>query len=160
MILQHCKAIYFIVICKHFVYLLILLHNSHNSHITHTHSLTPAMVQSAINKIKPGKSDCTKGLLSDNLTDGTLKLNMFISVLLFAMLIHGGCVRWLIIINISLLSILQNKRVIKIDSNNYRAIAISSLLGKLFDLIVLSEQAPCLTRCTRGVRVVFFRAKM
>ena len=49
---------------------------------------------------------------------------------------------WLIIINIS--TIPQNKRGSKTDSNNYRAIAISSLLGKLFDLIVLSEQAPCL----------------
>ena len=30
-----------------------------NESITHTHSVTPDMVQSAINKIKPGKSDCT-----------------------------------------------------------------------------------------------------
>ena len=30
------------------------------------------------------------------------------------------------------------------ETNNYRAIAISILLGKLFDLSVLSEQAPCL----------------
>ena len=66
--------------------------------ITHTHSVTPYMVQSAINKIKPSKSECTDGMLSDNLTNGTLKLNMFISVLFSAMLIHA---RWLIIINIS-----------------------------------------------------------
>ena len=64
--------------------------NEHNSTctlheiITHTHSVTPDMVQSAINKIKPGKSDCTDGLLSDNLTNETLKLNMFISVLFSA----------------------------------------------------------------------------
>ena len=47
------------------------------------------MVQCAINKIKSGKSDCTDGMLSDNLTKGTLNLNMFISVLFSAMLIHG-----------------------------------------------------------------------
>ena len=57
--------------------------------ITHIHGVTPDMVQSAINKIKPGKSDCTDGMLSDNLTNRTLKLNMFISVLFFAMLING-----------------------------------------------------------------------
>ena len=43
--------------------------NEHNStctvneSITHTHSVTPDMVQSAINKIKPSKSDCTNGML-------------------------------------------------------------------------------------------------
>ena len=47
------------------------------------------MVQSAINKIKPGKSDCIDGMFSDNLTNGTLKLSMFISVLFSAMLIYG-----------------------------------------------------------------------
>ena len=47
------------------------------------------MVQSASNKIKPGKSDCTDGILSDNLTNRTLKLNMFIFVLFSVMLIHG-----------------------------------------------------------------------
>ena len=69
--------------------------NEHNStctvnkSITRTHSVTPDMVQSAINKIKPSKSDCTDGMLSDNLTNGTLNLNMYISVLFSAMLIHG-----------------------------------------------------------------------
>ena len=67
--------------------------NEHNSTFTVdkniTRSVTPDMVQCAINKIKPGKSDCTDGMLSDNLTKGTFKLNMFISVLFSAMLIHG-----------------------------------------------------------------------
>ena len=69
--------------------------NEHNStctvneSITHTNSVTSDMVQIAINKIKPGKSDCTEGMLSDNLTNETLILNMFISVLFSAMLIHG-----------------------------------------------------------------------
>ena len=44
----------------------------------------------------------------------------------------------------TLVPIPKNKRGNKTDSNNYRATALSSLLGKLFDLIVLSEQAPCL----------------
>ena len=34
----------------------------------------------------------------------------------------------------------KNKRGNKSDSNNYRQIAISSLLGKLFDIIILEEQ--------------------
>ena len=45
---------------------------------------------------------------------------------------------------VPLVPIPKNKRGNKTDSNNYRAIAISSLLGKLFDLIVLSEQGSSL----------------
>ena len=96
------------------------------------------MVQSTINKIKPGKSDCTDGMLSDNLTKGTLKLNMFNSVLFSAMLIHGVAPGGLLLS--TLVPIPQNKRENKTDSNDFRAIEISSLLEKLFDLIVLSEQ--------------------
>ena len=106
------------------------------------HSVTPDMVQSTINKIKPGKSDCIDGMLSDNLTNGILKLNMFISVLFSAMLTHGVAPGGLLLS--TLVSIPQYKRRNKADSNNYRAIAISSLLGKRFDLIVLSEQGSSL----------------
>ena len=121
--------------------------NEHNStctvneSITHTHSITPD-TQSATNKIQPRKSDCTDGMLSDNLTNGTLKLNMFISMLFSAKLIHGVAPGGLLLS--ALVPIPQHKRGSKTDSSNYRAIAISSFLGKLFDLIVLSEQAPCL----------------
>ena len=38
------------------------------------------------------------------------------------------------------LLLIKNKRGNKTDSNNYRAIAISSLFGKLFDFIILKEQ--------------------
>ena len=38
----------------------------------------------------------------------------------------------------------KNKRGNKCGSDNYRQISISSLLGKLFDIIVLEEQADSL----------------
>ena len=38
---------------------------------------------------KRGKSDCIDGMLSGNLKYGTLKLNICISLLFTAMLIHG-----------------------------------------------------------------------
>ena len=40
----------------------------------------------------------------------------------------------------TLVPVLKIKRGNKSDSNNYRYIAISSLLGKLFDIIILKEQ--------------------
>ena len=58
------------------------------------------------------------------------------------MLIHGVASGGLLLS--TLVPIPKNKRGNKTDSNNYRAIAISSLLGKLFDLIVLSEHGSSL----------------
>ena len=79
--------------------------------------------------IKPGKSDCTDGMLSDNLMNGTLKLNRCISVLFSALLIYGVATGGLFLS--TLVPTPKNKRENKTDSNNYRAIAIDSLLGKL-----------------------------
>ena len=71
-----------------------------NESITHTHSVTQYMVQSAISKIKPGKSDCTNGMLSDNLTNGTLKLNNYVYFCIIFCYAHlWCCARWLFIIN-------------------------------------------------------------
>ena len=54
------------------------------------------------------------------------------------MLTHGVAPGGLLLSK--LVPVPKNKRGIKSDSSNYRAIAISSLLGKIFDLIVLTEQ--------------------
>ena len=43
----------------------------------------------------------------------------------------------------TLVPIPKNKRGNKCDSNNYRQIAISSLLGKIFDTIILDKQKIC-----------------
>ena len=40
----------------------------------------------------------------------------------------------------TLVPIPKNKRGNKCDSNNYRQIAISSLIGKIFDTIILDKQ--------------------
>ena len=40
----------------------------------------------------------------------------------------------------TMIPVQKDKRASKCDSNNYRAIAISSILGKIFDLIVMKEQ--------------------
>ena len=58
------------------------------------------------------------------------------------MVIHGTVSGGLLLSK--LIPVPKNKRGITSDSSNYRAIAISSLLGKIFDLIVLSEQCKSL----------------
>ena len=109
-----------------------------NDAYTHTHVITVAHVKNAIHKMKCGKSDCIDGILSDNFKEGTDSLYTLISLLFSAMLMHGVPPAGLLIS--SLVPIPKNKRGNKCDSENYRQIAISSLMGKLFDSIVLEEQ--------------------
>ena len=109
-----------------------------NDAYTHTHVITVAHVKNAIHKMKSGKSDCIDGILSDNFKEDTDSLYTLISLLFSSMLMHGLPPAGLLMS--SLVPILKNKRGNKCDSENYRQIAISSLMGKLFDSIVLEEQ--------------------
>ena len=108
----------------------------------HTHVINVDQVTSAVHKLKSGKFDCIDDLLSDNFKNGILHLFNIISLLFTAMLNHGVAPTGLLLS--TLFPIPKNKRGNKCDSDNYRQIAISSLLGKLFDIIVLEEQADSL----------------
>ena len=50
------------------------------------------------------------------------------------------CSPYRIIIVYYMVPVPKDKRGSKSDSNNYRAIAISSILGKLFDYIITKDQ--------------------
>ena len=101
-----------------------------------THSIYVKLVSNASNHLKLDKNDCIDGLSSDNFKNGTHLLSVYISLLFSSMLVHGTAPAGLLS---TLVPLIQNKRGNKCDSNNYRAIAISSLLGKLFDIIILKE---------------------
>lgn len=111
----------------------------HDNSSIHTHEITVEQVQCAINKMKSGKSDTLDGLVSDNFKYGTLRLFEYIAVLFNCMLIHGVAPSSLSIS--TLVPIIKNKRQNKSDSNNYRAIAISSLFAKILDLIILEKHS-------------------
>ena len=54
------------------------------------------------------------------------------------MLTHGVAPSGLLLS--TMIPVPKDKRASKSDSNNYRAIAISNILGKIFDSIVMKEQ--------------------
>ena len=91
-----------------------------------------------------GKNECLDGLSSDNFKNGTHFLTVYISLLFSSMLVHA-CTAPAGLLLSTLVPLIKNKRGNKCDSNNYRAIAISSLLGKLFDIIILKGQCTSLT---------------
>ena len=103
----------------------------------HTHNISIDDVGLEIN-IKKCKSDCIDGIFSDNFINETELLFSYISMLFSMMLTHGVAPQCLLLY--TLVHIPKNKRGNKCDSNNYRQIAISSLLGKIFDTIILDKQ--------------------
>ena len=89
-------------------------------------NITVEQVKFAINKLKPGKSDSTDGLLSDNFKTGTYLLYIYIALLFICMLTHGvSPIDFYLSV---VVPIPKNKRANKCDSSNYRSIEISSLL--------------------------------
>ena len=104
----------------------------------HTHYSCVELVSNDINHLTLDKNDCVDGLSSNNFKNGTHLLNVYILLLCSSMLVHGTAPAGLLLS--TLVPLIKNKRGNKCDSNNYRANAISSLPGTLFDIIILKEQ--------------------
>ena len=104
----------------------------------HTHHVSVDQLQNAIHKLKSSKSDCTDQLFSDHFINGTLRFFTLISLLFTSMLSHGVAPTGLLLS--TMVPVPKDKRGSKSDSNYYRAIAISSILGKLFDSIIIKDQ--------------------
>ena len=109
---------------------------------SHKHVITIENVQEAIHKLKSGKSDCVDSMMSDNVLHGTNRLFQYIACLFTTVLCHGIAPTGFLLSK--LVPIPKNKRGNKCDSNNYRQIAISSLLCKVFDIIILDSQSKSL----------------
>lgn len=99
------------------------------------HVITVADVTKAMSKLKSGKSDALEGLFSDHFRAAPIELHVHIALLLTTMLIHG--ISPLDMLLSVLVPIPKNLKKSLQDSNNYRSIAISSLIGKILDNVIL-----------------------
>ena len=112
--------------------------NHKSNHHIHTHDITVEHVTNAITHLKSEKNDNFEGLSSDNFKNGTKLLKVYIFLLFSTMLSHGRAPAGLLLS--TLVPLIKNIRGNECDSNNYRAIAISSIIGKLFDTVLLKLQ--------------------
>ena len=87
--------------------------------------------------LKPDKSDGLSGFTSDHIINGNYLLFDYITKLMSCMLKHGFAPEGLCVANI--MPIPKNRKKSLYNSDNYRGIALSSIIGKLFDLIILSS---------------------
>ena len=105
----------------------------------HSHVISEANVVDALRHMKKGKSDGYDGLTYDYLLNGTPLLFHCLSVLFTAMLKHGFTPKSFCISTVIPIPKGMNKNTAEIK--DYRGIALSSLLGKLFDhCLIISQQ--------------------
>ena len=101
----------------------------------HSHCCTVDIVTKCISNLNHGKMDGNKGHSTDHLIHGTRKLNTYLSLLFTSMLTHAATPYDMLLSTI--IPIPKNKRKSLNDSENYRGIALSSSICKLFDWILL-----------------------
>jgi len=99
-------------------------------------------VVTAVNKLKPGKNDGNIGLTSDHIKFGCNELFVHMSFLLTSILSHG-CVPDDLLVS-TVVPIPKGRNLNLTDSANYRGITLSSIFGKVFDLIVLNRYSDSL----------------
>ena len=113
------------------------------SECTHCHVIRSSDVMSAIGKLKSDKVNDNGLVYSNNSIHGTELLFQYLSVLYTSMIFHGFCPPSFICANI--IPIPKGSKVNLSDSDKYRSIAISSLLGKIHDHIIIGKQSDALT---------------
>ena len=95
-------------------------------------------VSNAIKNLKIGKNDSWLPHTSDSIIHGTDTLNQYLTLLFNMMLKHGHSPYGMLVG--TMVPLPKGKWKSKRDSENYRAITLSSLFGKLLDLIILHKE--------------------
>ncbi len=110
-------------------------------------------VKKAVKHLKLGKSDGEEGLFSDNIIHAPHILHVCICMLFKAMLVHRTSP--VSMVAGTMIPIPKVKHLI-CTSDNFRAITLSSVLCKLFDLIILDkeQEALCMSDLQFGFKAV------
>ena len=109
------------------------LENNCNSN----HKITYLDVKSATKKLKKDKIDSIYDITTENISYASNLLIELLAKIFDSMLIHGFSLSKL---NKSVIKpILKNKRKSQTDSNNYRGIALSSLILKLLEYVIIDK---------------------
>ena len=106
------------------------------------HFISSADVSIAIKKLKSDKVNDNGLVYSNNFKNGTELLFKYLSILFTLMVHHGFCPPTFICANI--IPIPKGSKANLSDSDKYRSIAISSLLGKILDHIIIVKQSEAL----------------
>ena len=103
-----------------------------------THNISPADVSMAIQKLQNNKADGNGELMSDHVIYASNKLHSHLSFLLTSMIWHGQSPDGMVIG--TMVPMPKGKWTNSCLSDNYRAITLSSIIGKLLDIIIMNRE--------------------
>ena len=109
-----------------------------------TRCISPIDVINEVSHLKNGKSDGSEGLFSDHFLHATHRFYLILSILYTLFSSHGFSPDSMIMGTI--IPIPKNRKQSLCNSSNYRAIALSSIFGKILDWVILikEESALCI----------------
>ena len=113
--------------------------NCCNDKCYHSHCINVSQIMEGISFLKHGKKDGSDGHMTDHLKYGTNQLYTLLSLLFTSMMQHGYAPDNFLISTI--VSIPKSTRKSMNSSDNYRGISLSSVLGKLYDWILLKTNS-------------------
>ena len=103
------------------------------------HKFSVTDVYNAIKQLKLSKGDGKVKCMSNYIINATGKAVLYLSLLFNSIISHGFVPNEMLLS--TLIPIPKNKRKSVNDSSNYRGITLSSILGKLLDVVVLKSNA-------------------
>ena len=109
------------------------------------HFITPETVKSAVRKLKVCKADANPLLSSDHILNACDDMFTHLSHLFNTMLSH--CYTPSEMLLSTVVPIPKNLRKSLSNSDNYRSIALGSIIGKVFDYVILNKQSYILQSC-------------
>ena len=96
-----------------------------------------ADIKAAVMKLKAGKNDGNLGLSSDYFIHDCNELSVHIAFLNSGLIVHGFAPNDMLISTV--IPIPKGRNANITDLSNYRGISLSSIFGKLFDLVILAR---------------------
>ena len=109
--------------------------NINHAELFEVNKVTPDVIKEAAKNLKDDKTDPVFSYSSDWIKNGTDRLFELLSLAIQSFLIHGHISLFLLLA--TLIPIIKDKLGSINSSKNYRSIAISSLILKIFDWVIL-----------------------
>ena len=117
----------------------------------HTHSVSTADVIKAVKRLKTDKYNDDGIIMSNNFQHGTSLLFTRIAQLFSAMLYYGYAPQ--LFLRSTMIPIPKGGKVCSTNADLYRSIAISSILSKILDYVIIDQQSDSL--CTSDYQFGF-----
>ena len=111
----------------------------------HNHSVDVNCVSTSIKLLKQGKSDGICNITTDHLINGSGKLVVYLSLLFNCVIKHSSLPSGFL--ESQIVPIPKNKRKSLDDISDYRGIAVSSVIGKVLDSVIIHLHESVLQSC-------------